>query len=292
MTTDCDQARQWPGLHLWVVGCGQMGGAMLARWLEAGMAPASVTVIDPAPRGLEPSSTVRRVAAPEEAGAAPALVLLGVKPQQFADVAPPLREVLAGARPIILSMMAGVRMHTLASQFPGFPLARIMPNLPVRIGRGAIALHAPGLEPQERQAVESLLAACGLSVPLEDESRFDAVTALSGSGPAFLFRFMEALAAAGEAAGLDADMARALAQQTVTGAAALAESSGLTPAALRQQVTSPGGTTEAGLDVLDGEGALSTLLRSTVRAAAERSRHLAAAAEAAAVPLQPEHERA
>jgi pyrroline-5-carboxylate reductase len=269
-----------------------MAGALVDRWLGAGLPASSVTVIDPDPRGLDPAHGLRRVDRPAEATLPLTLIVLGVKPQMLAEVAAAIRPALGAARPIVLSMLAGVRVQTLAGLLPDLPIVRIMPNLPVRVGKGATALFAPALDSADRAAIEALMAATGLTVPLEDESRFDAVTALSGSGPAFLFRFMEALAGAGEAAGLEAGLAQTLALQTVAGAAALAAESGLSLSVLRQQVTSPGGTTEAGLDVLDGDGALSALMRATLRASAERSRALAAAAEADMVETFPEALRA
>jgi pyrroline-5-carboxylate reductase len=282
--TDLPQIPALPLLaRIWLVGCGQMGGALLDRWLGAGLDPAAVTVIDPAPRSLPEATGLRHVAAPRDAGASPSLIVLGIKPQTLGDLARLLAPCLAGdgPRPVLLSMLAGVRTQTLASLFPGLVIARMMPNLPARIGAGATVLHAPAVPADAQRALEVLLSQTGQVFALEDESRFDAVTALSGSGPAFLCRFVEAMGAAGEAAGLDREMAQALALQTVVGTAALLTEVGTAPATLRQQVTSPQGTTEAGLDVLDGDGALSTLLRATVRAAAERSRALALAAEAA-----------
>lgn len=269
--------------RIWVVGCGQMAGALLARWLELGLPPASVLAVDPAPRALPEG--VACVATPAEAAATapgPTLVVLGVKPQLVAEVGPALAAALPphDARPVLLSMLAGVRVQTLAGLMPGLPVARIMPNLAARVGAGVTALYAPAIAAEDRTALDLLLAAAGETVVLEEESRFDAVTALSGSGPAFLYRFVEALAGAGEAAGLEPAMAQTLARRTVEGAAALLARSPHSPAELRQQVTSPHGTTEAGLDVLDGAGALSALMRATVRAAAERARALAAAAEA------------
>ncbi|MFQ3594718.1 MAG: pyrroline-5-carboxylate reductase [Sphingomonadaceae bacterium] len=271
--------------RVWFVGCGQMAGALLARWLAAGLPPGQVLVVDPAPHELPPGVvTVPGVAMAGAALPDPTLVVLGIKPQMVAEVGPALALALAGdgPRPILLSMLAGVRTGTLSGLLPGLPVVRIMPNLPARIGRGVTALFAPALSVEDRAAIDWLLAEAGRVVVLEDEQRFDAVTAISGSGPAFLYRFIETLAGAGEAAGLDHDTAAVLALETVAGAAALAAESGVSPTVLRQRVTSPGGTTEAGLDVLDGEGALSTLLRATVRAAAERSRALAAVAEAGA----------
>jgi pyrroline-5-carboxylate reductase len=266
---------------LWLVGCGAMGGSLLARWLEAGLDPATVVVVDPEPRGLPPGFGGAVVALPADAPEPPALLVLGVKPQQLPLVAPPLREAI-GRGPLLVSMLAGVRTATLAQMLPGARVARIMPNLPARIGRGVTALYAAGLAEADAARVEWLARAAGAAVWLDDEQRFDVVTAVSGSGPAFLFRFIEALAGAAEAAGLERDMAAELALETVTGAAALVQATGVPPAQLRQQVTSPNGTTQAGLDVLDGDGALSSLLRATIRAAAERARALALAAESAA----------
>lgn len=268
--------------RIWVVGCGQMAGALVERWLGAGLPGSALLAVDPAPRALPAGlACVPALADAAERMPDPTLLVLGVKPQTLAEVGRAFAALgpLPG-RPLLLSMLAGVRVQTLASLFPGLPVARIMPNLPARVGAGVTALFAPALAIADRAAVEWLLAAAGDIVALEEESRFDAVTALSGSGPAFLYRFIEALAGAGEAAGLDARTAQTLARRTVEGAAALLAATDETPAELRHKVTSPHGTTEAGLDVLDGDGALSALLRATVRAAAERARALAAAAEA------------
>ncbi|WP_448581537.1 pyrroline-5-carboxylate reductase [Thermaurantiacus sp.] len=267
--------------RIWVVGCGQMAGALVARWQANGLAKKSLLAIDPAPRALpEGVALVPTLADAAARLPEPTLLVLGVKPQNIAEVGRAFAALgPAGGRPLLLSMLAGVRVQTLASLFHELPVARIMPNLPARVGAGVTALYAPALAPSDRAAIDWLLAAAGETVTLEEEGRFDAVTALSGSGPAFLYRFIEALAGAGEAAGLDSDLAQTLARRTIEGAAALLAASADTPAELRQKVTSPHGTTEAGLDVLDGDGALSALMRATVRAAAERARALAAAAE-------------
>jgi pyrroline-5-carboxylate reductase len=270
--------------QLWLVGCGAMGGTLLGRWLDSGLPAEAVTVIDPAPLALPPrfaGAVVADAAAAEARAPHPTAVVLGVKPQALDAVAAALQPFLAH-RPLLVSMLAGVRTGTLALLFGNAPIVRIMPNLPARIGRGTTALFAAGALDQDVQAAEWLMAAAGALHWLDDEARFDAVTALSGSGPAFLFRFIEALAGAGEAAGLEPQMAGRLALETVAGAAELAAQSGIAPALLRQQVTSPNGTTQAGLDVLDGDGLLSSLLRATVRAAAERSRALAAQADSLA----------
>lgn len=269
--------------NLWLLGCGAMGGALLRRWLQSGLAAAQVTVIDPAPGNLPEGFAGRVVADIAAASAAaphPTLVVLAVKPQMLSKVAAPLGQALVHA-PLVVSMLAGVRTTTLMSLLPGAPLIRIMPNTPARIGRGVTALFAAGADAAARALVAALLDTAGRTVWLDDETLFDAVTAVSGSGPAFLFRFMETLAAAGESAGLERDLAQFLALETIAGAAELARQSEAAPATLREQVTSPGGTTEAGLEVLDANGELFSLLRATVRAAVERARELASEADAA-----------
>lgn len=270
--------------RVWLVGCGAMGGALLGRWLETGLSPDAITVVDPAPTGLPAGFTGTVVPDAISAcgpAADPTLMVLGIKPQLLPQLAPGLGRLLRPP-PLILSMLAGVRTNTLATFFPGAPVIRIMPNTPARIGRGVTALFANNADPDDIAAANWLMEAVGTTLWLEDESKFDAVTAVSGSGPAFLFRFVEALAGAAESVGLEPAMAQGLALQTVAGAAELARQSDVSPTILRQQVTSPNGTTQAGLDMLDGDGLLSSLLRSTVRAAAERSRALAAQADAMA----------
>jgi pyrroline-5-carboxylate reductase len=262
---------------LWVVGCGNMGGALLDRWLACGLDPASVTVIDPNPRAAP--AGIRVVATAADAGTPPALLLLAVKPQAFNEVADQLAGRLDPA-PLVISILAGTRATTLERLSPR--VVRAMPNLPVRIGQGTTALY--GGEPADRAVSEALMAAAGHAHWIDDEALFDTVTGLSGSGPAYLFRFIEALAEAGAAAGLPPAIAAGLALDTVTGAAALAAERAASPADLRAQVTSPNGTTAAGLAVLDGEGGLTALLTATVAAAARRSRELAATAASPAAP--------
>ena len=267
--------------RIWLVGCGSMGGTLLSRWLGCGPPAGQGTGIDPSPGGLPPGFAGTVAASVADAVAStpdPTLVVLAIKPQLLARIAAELQPALSSA-PLLLSMLAGVRVESIRGFFPGAPVIRIMPNTPARIGRGVTALYQGEATAADVESTEALLATVGSIERLDDESRFDAVTAVSGSGPAFLFRFIEAMAAAAESVGLDAETARRLSLETIAGAAELARQSELSPAKLRQQVTSPNGTTEAGLDVLDGEGVLSSLLRSTVRAAAERSRELAVAAD-------------
>jgi pyrroline-5-carboxylate reductase len=284
-------APEHPALtRVWLVGCGAMGGALLARWLESGLPPSAVTVIDPEPRGLPvgfsgavvPDAVSAWGQAPD-----PTLLVLGIKPQLLPRLAPGMARLLQ-PQPLILSMLAGVRTGTLQALFPGAPLVRMMPNTPARIGRGVTALFAAGASAADKAAAGWLAEAAGATVWLDAEEQFDAVTAVSGSGPAYVFRFLEAFTAAAEASGLPGPVAALLARETVAGAAELALGSGQTPAQLREQVTSPNGTTAAGLQMLDGDGLLTSLLRSTVKAAADRSRQLAEAAEAdASAPPAP-----
>ncbi len=253
---------------IWLIGCGNMAGAMLSRWLETGLDPATVTVVDPA----LPIRPVRVVATlPDEP--APDVLMLGVKPQMLADVAGALSR--ATLQTLVLSILAGTTTQTLQSLFPqARSVLRVMPNLPVAVGKGAVGLYgAP--EPADRELVSALMAPLGLVEWIEDESLFDAVTALSGSSPAFLYRFIDALAAGGENLGLPADQAARLALATVEGAATVAALSGLPPATLAERVASKGGSTRAGLDVLDAGEALNTLVAETLAAAQKRNAELA-----------------
>lgn len=274
-------AQQVSDAGFWMLGCGAMGGALLTRWLEEGLDPAQVTIIDPSPAGLPSGFTGRTVSNMAEAmlsGETPRVLVLAIKPQNLAEVAPQL-EAFSGAMPLVISMLAGVRTTTLTHLLQDAPIARIMPNTPALIGKGTTAIFGVRLKTGHEQLVQTLLEAAGSVIWLDEESQFDAVTAISGCGPAFLFRFIEALAGAGEALGLDPETAAKLALDTVTGSATLAETSPYSPTVLRQQVTSPSGVTEAGLDVLDGNEGLSQLMRATLRAAAERSRALANATD-------------
>ena len=254
---------------LWLVGCGNMAGAMLSRWLDAGMDPARVTVIDPAA-----TRTDVRVLSVVPDEPPPTMLMLGVKPQMLGDVAPGLEAATNGA--MLLSILAGTTMATLQQLFPGARgIARIMPNLPVAIGKGAVSLHAVAAV-DDHNAVTNLMAPLGLVEWIADEAHFDAVTALSGSGPAFVYRFIDALASGGAALGLPAAQAARLALATVEGAALLAAASDLSPSDLADRVASKGGSTRAGLDVLDADAALVGLLRAALKAAERRNGEMAA----------------
>jgi pyrroline-5-carboxylate reductase len=257
-----------------LVGCGNMGGAMLAGWLAAGLEPERFTVVDPvlaqAPAGVE---LLREL--PQGRFDA---ILLGVKPQLLDEVAPRLAS-LAGPDTLVLSILAGVELASLAKRFPKAKgLVRIMPNLAAAIGKSPVALVGSGLGEPDRAAVMRLMAPLGTPEWLADESLFDLVTALAGSGPAFVYRFIDSLAAGAAALGLDPAQAQRLALATVEGAAALAAQAEVSPGELARRVASPGGTTEAGLAVLDGDGALARLAQASLAAAARRGAEMAAAA--------------
>jgi pyrroline-5-carboxylate reductase len=201
------------------------------------------------------------------------MIVLAVKPQLFAGAAAGLADRL-GPDTLVISIMAGVTCATLAGAFPGRALVRTMPNTPARLGKGVTALWSVGASAAQRAQAQALMDAAGATAWLDAEDQFDAVTAVSGSGPAYVFAFIEALTVAAESAGLAPALAATLARATVTGAAALADEPGADPAALRVAVTSPGGTTAAGLAQLTGGDALGALLRATVAAARLRSQQL------------------
>ncbi|MFD1788246.1 pyrroline-5-carboxylate reductase [Sphingomonas floccifaciens] len=265
-----------PG-RLWLVGAGNMGGAMLERWLAGGVfRPDQLLVIDPGAKTL-PAGVARVDAAPE--GESPDILLLAIKPQLLDAVAP----TLATCRPgLLVSILAGVEAATIAARIPAATIVRAMPNLPVSLGQGVVALHSDAADTPARDTAEALMAPLGLVEWLDDETLFHAVTALSGSGPGFVYRFIAALAEGGATLGLPADQAQRFAVTTVEGAAALASASGATPDALADRVASPGGTTRAGLDVLDDGDAIRRLVAATLTAAARRSEELADAAKGAA----------
>jgi len=257
-----------------IVGCGNMAGAMLRGWLAAGIAPGCFTVVDPAARELP--AGVRSLAS-LPAGEAFDAVLLGIKPQLLADVAPAVAP-FAGAGTVALSMLAGVEIAVLQAHFPqAGGLVRMMPNLSAALGKSPIALAEHGLDAAGRAAVIELLGPLG-SPEWIAEADFDLVTALAGSGPAFVYRFIDALAQAATRLGLPEPEARRLALATVDGAAALAAASPHDPGELARRVASPGGVTQAGLDALDKGDALGALMQATLRAARDRSAEMAAEA--------------
>lgn len=264
--------------RVWMIGCGNMGGAMLRRWLDtATLSAADVTVINRGDRDL-PVAQSRDL----PAGPLPDAVILAMKPQQLADVATHFAGRLAGA-PLLISILAGVEEAALAARFRADAVVRALPNLPVGIGKGVVALDSAGAGAgagagaSARRAVAALMAPLGL-VEWVARHHFDAVTALSGSGPAFLYRFVDALTKAGVAQGVPADQAARLALATVEGAGLLAAAADAAPVVLAERVASPGGSTRKGLDVLDRDDALVTLMTETIAAATRRNAELAEAA--------------
>ena len=257
-----------------IVGCGNMAGAMLQGWIAGGLDPARFIVVNPSPRDL-PAGVVQLHELPAD-GAFDA-ILLGVKPQKLGSVAPDL-ERLAGPGTVILSVLAGVELITLAEYFPRAASVRVMPNLAVALGKSPVALAGGDLDDALRGSVDALMAPLGTAEWLEDEGQMGLVTALAGSGPAFVYRFIDALASGAVSLGLPQQQADRLALAMVEGAAALAASSEHSPGELARRVASPGGVTQAGLDILDHDQALAHLVEATLSGARDRSDAMAAEA--------------
>ena len=259
--------------ELVLVGCGKMGSAMLEGWLAKGVQPRDVWILEPYPtdrlKALQAEGLHLNTGLPTN----PALCLLAVKPQYMKEALPQLKGM---GRTVYLSIAAGITLETLAQELGNGPIIRAMPNTPAAIGRGITALVGnAATTPENMQLAEGLLQAIGETVRLDSEAQMDAVTALSGSGPAYVFHLIEAMAAAGVAEGLPEELAVKLATATVAGAGMLAKKSPESAAQLRINVTSPAGTTEAGLKVLMHEAnGLPPLMRHTIKAAADRSKEL------------------
>jgi pyrroline-5-carboxylate reductase len=266
------------GGSLWIMGCGNMGRAMLDRWIDCGLDPTCVTVIDPALPTVGQGITV--LPTPDPNALPPTVVMLAVKPQML-DVAAAAIAPLLAPETVLISILAGVTLNVLCARFAqSVKIARAMPNLPVAIGAGVVALYGLADQPEAAARLERLMTPLGVVEWLGEEAYFDAVTALSGSGPAFVARFIEAMAEGGTALGLSEAQAARMALATVGGTAALLEESGEAPAAMARRVTSPNGTTQAGLAVLDQDGAFAARVHDTLRAAARRSAELNPPAEA------------
>lgn len=257
-----------------LMGCGKMGSAMLAGWLEQGLSPEAVWVQDPNPSDW--LASLDGIHLNEGFPEAPAIVLIAVKPQMMTEALPVLADMGNGDT-LFLTVAAGTGIRTYEAVLgTDTPIIRAMPNTPAAIGKGITAITGNALTTDAHLAMaEDLLSAVGQVVRLEGEHQMDAVTAVSGSGPAYVFHLIETLAAAGEAEGLSAELSMKLAKATVAGAGALAEAASEDPAQLRVNVTSPGGTTAAALNVLmDPETGFPDLLRRAVKAAADRGREL------------------
>lgn len=265
-----------------VVGAGKMGSALVEGWIAGATGASSIHLVDPVfaskdlgwpTKGVSVFANVADLLAAEDR--LPDLVMLAIKPQMM-DVVLPELGVLNHGGLTVLSVAAGTTLGTLQSAFPQAICVRTMPNTPAAVGQGITAAFAPGADQLLREDVSGLLQAVGQVVWVEAERDIDAVTAVSGSGPAYVFHMVEALAQAGIAVGLPAETAMQLARQTIVGSGALLAASESSAEQLRVNVTSPGGTTAAGLGVLQESGRLADLMAQTVKAAYDRSVELAA----------------
>ena len=256
----------------WFVGCGNMSGAMIAGWRSAGIDFGNSVAIRPSNRPVEGLRTVRSLG---DAGKPAETLLLGFKPQVLGELAPQLEPYSDGA--IIVSILAGVELVTLKALFPkALAIVRAMPNLPVAVRRGVVGLVSDDASPGLRDRLGEHYRLLGTAVWSPQEAAFGALGSVSGAGPAYVARFIAALAEAGEARGLDPELAQVVARETVFGTAWLTASGSESLDELVERVRSPKGTTDAGLRVLDIE--LPGLIRRTLDAAADRSRELAEAA--------------
>ena len=267
----------------WFVGCGNMGNAIVDGWRLAGMSLSALTIIRPSGKPVEGARVVDSVA---EAGPPPRLVVLAVKPQKLDEVAPQLRSHLT-AKTVLVSLLAGVEAASLRERFPGVAaVVRAMPNLPVAIRRGIVGLYSADADDKQAQQLSDLFAPLGFAPWMADESKLAALGAVAGAGPAYVARFIDALAKAGEKRGLSAEMSSIIARETVLGTAWLAAAAGEEMSSIARRVASPHGTTEAGLKVLDHDAVLDELIALAIDAAAKRGAELAK--EAKAAPLAEE----
>lgn len=254
----------------WIVGCGNMAGAMVEGWRNAGVDLSQAVAIRPSG---QPVAGVRTVTALPDGS--PRQALLGFKPQMLDVIAPELAGKL-GAESLVISILAGVEAASLRRRFPDArAIVRVMPNLPVSEGRGVVALFSEDADPELREEMSRLFGLLGRSHWAHDEREFAAIGALAGAGPAYVARFIAALAKAGEQRGLAPGLAQAIALETVAGTALMAEARGEGMDEVARRVASPKGTTEAGLAVLDADGALDHLIAETIAAAASRGAQLA-----------------
>ena len=263
----------------WFVGCGNMGGAVLDGWRMGGLDLSPVTVIRPSGEAVEGARVVTSL---DEAGAAPKLVVLAFKPQKLDEIAPQLRRHL-NSDTVILSLLAGVEVATLKTYFAeAGGVMRAMPNLPVAIRRGVTGLYGEA-DWRAKQQIGDLFVALGYAMWMADEEKLAALGSVAGAGPAYVARFIAALAKAGVKRGLSEDIAATIAAETVFGTAWMAVASGESMDAIAQRVASPRGTTQAGLGLLDREGVLDALIGAAIDAAARRGAELAEEAKTASL---------
>jgi pyrroline-5-carboxylate reductase len=260
-----------------LVGAGKMGGAMLQGWITLGYPLEQIAVLEPNPSDeiVAAGRSGARINPPPSDIKDVAFLVLAVKPQVAAEIVPPLKS-LVGPRTVVVSVMAGKTLAFLMNALGDCAIVRSIPNTPAAIGRGiTVAVANAKVTPSQRQVAQRLLAAVGAVEWVDDEGLIDAATAVSGSGPAYVFLLAESLARAGAAVGLPADLSARLAYMTVAGSGELMHRSGLDAATLRQNVTSPAGTTAAALAVLMADDGLDPLMKKAVAAATKRSRELA-----------------
>jgi pyrroline-5-carboxylate reductase len=259
-----------------LVGAGKMGLALARGWLDAGLPPNHLLLVDPAPNpaAQQLADDYGLTLNTDASGLLPNVLVLAVKPQVIDSVMESLQPIV-GPQTLAISIAAGIDIARLSRGLDMGRVVRTMPNTPAQIGKGITgAVAGPEVGPEGRDVAEALLSAAGPVVWFDDEGQLDAVTAVSGSGPAYVFHLVEALAEAARRQGLPDAIAEQLARQTVIGSAALLEADSVPPAVLRQNVTSPNGTTQAGLEVLMGQPGLVDLIDRTVDAARKRSEEL------------------
>jgi pyrroline-5-carboxylate reductase len=260
-----------------LIGAGKMGGALLEGWIALGVDPASIVAIEPQPAAPIEALSARGLRInPDPASICPDAIVIAVKPQIAAEIMPNAASLMSPST-VVISIMAGRPIAFLAGALPhNAAVVRAMPNTPAAIGRGiTVAVPNSRVSPAQRRLADTLLRATGAVEWIDDEALMDAVTAVSGSGPAYVFLLAETLARAGEKAGLPAELAVRLARATVAGSGELLHRSSIEAAVLRQNVTSPGGTTAAALDVLMAPDGLDPLMERAVAAASRRGRELA-----------------
>jgi pyrroline-5-carboxylate reductase len=264
----------------WFVGCGNMGGAILDGWRLGGMDLGAITVIRPSGTQVEGTRTVTSFT---EAGSPPKLVVLAFKPQKLDEIAPELRKWLS-AQSVVVSLLAGVEAASLRQRFPGVgAIVRATPNLPVAVRRGVTGLYSSDADKQTQQQLNDLFSALGFAMWMADEAKLGVLGSVAGAGPAYVARFIAAVTKAGQKRGLTEEVAAVIARETVLGTAWMAATMGEDMASIARRVASPKGTTEAGLAVLDREGALDELIAATIEAASRRGTELAEEARGASL---------
>ncbi|HYX45287.1 MAG TPA: pyrroline-5-carboxylate reductase [Sphingomicrobium sp.] len=268
----------------WFVGCGNMGGAILDGWRMGGLDLSPVTVIRPSGKAVEGTRVVTSF---KEAGSPPKIVVLAFKPQKLDEIAPDLRRHLS-ANSTVVSMLAGVEAESLRQRFPAVKaVVRAMPNLPVAVRRGVTGLYSPDVDALTKVELNNLFSALGYAMWMADERKFSALGSVAGAGPAYVARFIAALAKAGVRRGLTEEIAATLALETVLGTAWMAANTGENMQSLAKRVASPKGTTEAGLAVLDHDHVLEELIALAIDAAARRGAEIAEKVKSASLAEAP-----